>query len=275
VYTSLLTWLQGKQQQQDHPQQPQQLQQQQPSASEAGARVQEAAAAAAARAPSLLTGVFRQQNKLADGGSKLVRATQRSCLTAASPLQLHGHLLLCHGLREQPSGSAQHCPAAAVVAAVLLILLLVFVLLQVPGAIQAWIGDLLQQTAASAAAIHASQPPDQLQPHCQARPLPDWTVQQLLDRPGAVLRQELADTACAAAAAAAATAAAGGISSSGGLPAVVCRYTLEPDGYEMVRREVPPAEWLAQRCSSNSAKRRRLPGGSGDGAEDLQATEHM
>jgi hypothetical protein len=82
-----------------------------------------------------------------------------------------------------------------------------------------------------------------------------------------VLRQELADTACAAAA--------GGSSSSSGLPAVVCRYTLEPDGYEMVRREVTPREWLAQRCSSNSAKRRRLPAGGGDDEGHLDATEHV
>jgi hypothetical protein len=74
VYTSLLTWLQDQQQQN------QQQQQQQPSASETDARVQEAAVATAALAPALLTGVFKEQNKLAVGGDKLVRP----CCTAAS-----------------------------------------------------------------------------------------------------------------------------------------------------------------------------------------------
>jgi hypothetical protein len=63
VYTSLLTWLQ------------QQQQQQQPSADGAAIRLQGAAAAAAALAPALITGVFRQQNKLPEGGSKLVSNT--------------------------------------------------------------------------------------------------------------------------------------------------------------------------------------------------------
>jgi hypothetical protein len=100
-------------------------------------------------------------------------------------------------------------------------------------------------------------------------------MQQLLDRPGAVLMQELADTAYAAAAAAAGEGSNSSGGSKGGMPAVVCRYVLEPDGYEMVRREVPPREWLVQRCSSDSAKRRRLPAGDGDEEGDLTATEYM
>jgi hypothetical protein len=76
-------------------------------------------------------------------------------------------------------------------------------------------------------------------------------------------------------AAAAAAPAGDGSGSSNGLPAVVIRYVLQPEGYEMVRREVPAREWLAQRCSSNSRKRRWLPADSDDEEGDLEATEYM
>lgn len=113
-----------------------------------------------------------------------------------------------------------------------------------------------------------------------ARALPAWTLQQLLDRRGALLRQELADVAQRARSLGG-TGSEGGRGGSGGLPLVVRRCTLEPSGEEVSSQQVPPKDWLALHISCNTATRGRLAvhqPGSCEGAQRLKyvpATHRM
>lgn len=128
------------------------------------------------------------------------------------------------------------------------------------GALLSWVSDCFEEAASAAAAAQANSAPLQSQQQqqqplqaggrqpCTAlqRPLPLHTLLALCDRPGASLRQQLADLAAAAVAAC-----------GWRLPRITRSYTLE--GEELMVQEVAPEEWLWARCSADSSTTRALP----------------
>lgn len=134
-------------------------------------------------------------------------------------------------------------------------------LLQTPAVLQAWIAQLFEGAAASAAVAAEQQQQQQTvargaQPRALSQPLPAWTLQQLLDRHGAVVVQALCGCA---------NQLAGRL--SGQLPSVTRRFLL--GDLELLVEAVPPSEWLWTSARRNSRRKRVLPGG-GEDAEHQQ-----
>lgn len=170
--------------------------------------------------------------------------------------------------------------------------MLAAVVQQAAGTILSWVNTCFEDAAAAAAEAFAhtaqndatqqqqqqraqteiQQKQRQLSPHvgrCAPlrRPLPLHTLLSLCDRPGASLRQSLADVAAVA------------VEACGGcLPRITRTYEL--DGVELVADTLGPDEWLWSHChrDTRAVRKLRAGGGGASGAEeggDLEVLESM